>query len=40
MVNVKTYYKMNPNTDDFVPNYDTYCSLVEWNKFIDMLENI
>ena len=34
MMNVKSTYKMEPNSDGFDLNYDSYCSLVEWDKFI------
>ena len=34
MMNVKPSYKKDPNSDVFDPNYDSYCSLVEWDKFI------
>lgn len=34
MMNVKPSYKKDPNSDVFDPNYDSYCSLVEWGKFI------
>ena len=34
MMNVKPSYKKDPNSDVFDPNYDSYCSWVEWDKFI------
>ena len=33
MMNVKLQYKKNPNPSIFDRDYDSYCSLIEWNKF-------
>lgn len=35
MMNVKPEYKKNPNPDLFDRDYDSYCSLIEWNEFIN-----
>lgn len=33
MMNVKLQYKKNPNPSIFDRDYDSYCSLIEWNEF-------
>lgn len=33
MMNVKPQYKKNPNPSIFDRDYDSYCSLIEWNEF-------
>ena len=33
MMNVKQIYKLNPNPGVYDGDYDSYCSLVSWNKF-------
>ncbi len=33
MMNVKTRYKKNPNSRIFDRDYDSYCSLIEWDEF-------
>ncbi len=35
MMNVKTQYKKNPKAGVYDSNYDSYCSLVPWDKFIN-----
>ena len=34
MMNVKPQYKKNPNPGIFDRDYDSYCSLIEWDEFI------
>ena len=34
MMNVKPQYKKNPNPNMFDRDYDSYCSLIEWDEFI------
>lgn len=38
MMNVKQHYKRNPKSNNFDRNYDSYCSLIEWNEFINNIE--
>lgn len=33
MMNVKPHYKINPKPGIFDRDYDSYCSLIEWNDF-------
>ncbi len=37
MMNVKPEYKKNPNPGTFDRDYDSYCSLIEWNEFINYI---
>lgn len=34
MMNVKPSYKKNPNSGIYDKNYDSYCSLISWDKFV------
>ena len=34
MMNVKLQYKKNPNPHIYDQDYDSYCSLIEWDEFI------
>ena len=39
MMNVKPLYKVDPRPDIFDPDYDSYCSLIPWNLFINNIDN-
>ncbi len=35
MMNVKQAYKRNPEPDIYDRDYDSYCSLIPWNEFVN-----